>query len=362
MKLLEPVVLGELRLANRVVMAPLSRARADEATREPLERMVTYYAQRASAGLIVTEATHVSPFSVSRPGGAAIHTEAQMCAWQRVTRAVHARGGRMVQQLYHVGRKACAVQLPDGMQPLAPSAIAASGEVTTSLGKRPYSLPREISAVEIPGLVAEFRDAASKSLRAGFDGVEVHAANGYLIDQFLLSETNHRSDRHGGTVENRARFLLEVVDAVIEIFGAGRVGVRLSPEPLEEGMHGADAVSLYAHVARALGARRVAYIHLVEDATPLRGAHLPAMLRRAFRGPLVLCGGFGRATAIEAIDDGRADCIAFGRLYIANPDLVERLRTDAPLNPPRIELFRKGGDEGYIDYPCLAETTGVNAS
>jgi N-ethylmaleimide reductase len=353
MTLFEPVTLGELRLANRIVMAPLSRARADVATREPHARMVTYYAQRASAGLIVTEATHVSPFSASRPGGAAIHTAAQVSGWRRVTDAVHARGGRVVLQLYHVGRKAAAAQLPRGAPPLAPSAIAAQGDVTTPVGKRPYSMPRALETSEIPGLVVQFRTAAANAWRAGFDGVEIHAANGYLIDQFLRSATNRRTDHYGGPVENRARFLLDVVDAVARVAGAGRVGVRLSPVALADGTRDDNPRALFSYVAQALSARRVAYLHLVDDAALPAGERWASLVRSSFGGPLVLCGGFDRSSAIAAVDTAQADCIAFGTLFIANPDLVERLRIDAPLNAPRVESFRKGGDEGYIDYPTL---------
>ena len=356
MSLFAPVALGDLHLANRMVMAPLSRARADATSREALDRMAIYYGQRASAGLIVSEATHVSPYSVSRPGGAAIHSEAQMDSWRQVTRAVHERGGLIVQQIYHVGRKAATEQLPRGASPLAPSAICAGGEVMTPVGKRKFSVPREIETHEIPGIVAEFQKAARFAVRAGFDGVEIHAANGYLIDQFLRSATNHRIDQYGGVIERRARCLLEVGDAVARGVGKGRVGVRLSPAPMDDGTHDSDPTALFSYVAHALGVRQIAYLHLVEDVSLNASDRLSLALKRAFGGPLILCGGFTRANALDAIEAGLADCIAFGTLYVGNPDLVERFRAGAPLNRLRPEFYREGGDEGYIDYPFLSES------
>jgi len=356
MSLFSPVALGELRLANRIVMAPLSRARADATSREAVARMAVYYGQRASAGLIVSEATHVSPYSVSRPGGAAIHSEAQMSSWRHVTKAVHERGGVIVQQLYHVGRKASTDQLPLGAFPIAPSAIRARGEVMTPVGKREFSVPRVLDVHEIPGIVAEFQRAALLAVRAGFDGVEIHAANGYLIDQFLRSATNARTDQYGGAIERRARFLLEVVDAVVSAVGKGRVGVRLSPAPMDDGAHDSDPDALFSYVAHSLGLRKIAYLHLVEHDSLNAGDRLSLAIKRAFGGPLILCGGFTRASAFDAVATGLAECIAFGTLYVANPDLVERFRAGAPLNSVRPEFYRQGGDEGYTDYPFLCET------
>lgn len=358
MKLFQPVTLGQINLPNRIVMAPLSRARADIVTRTPLPRMAIYYAQRATAGLIITEATHVSTDSVSRPGGAAIHTIIQGEGWRQVVRAVHEAGGRIVQQLYHVGRKAAQAQMPDSRPPVAPSALAASGEVTTAQGKQPFSMPRALAGWEISGVVGQFRAAALRSREAGFDGIEIHAANGYLIEQFLRSDSNQRVDDYGGSVHRRARFLLEVLDAVLEVWPAARVGVRLAPGHTELGLRDDDPVSLYDHVAQQLHSRRIAYLHVVESDAPEVPPFAP-MLRRAFGGPMVLCGGFTRSSANAAIESHHADAIAFGTLFIANPDLVLRLRLDAELNPPQPHLYRHGGDEGYIDYPVLGQHSSL---
>ena len=353
MRLFDPGRLGLLTSPNRIIMAPLGRARADPLSREPLPRAETYYTQRASAGLIVSEATHVSPHSVSRPGGAAIHTTGQSQAWRRVTDAVHGAGGRIFQQLFHLGRKADPGRLPGGALPVAPSAIAARGELATPDGMRPFPVPRTLAIDEIAGLVDEFRHAGSLSDEAGFDGVEVHAANGYLIDQFLRDGANQRTDDYGGPVANRARFLLEVVDALIEVLGAARVGVRLSPHFTVDGIADTDPAALYAHVAEQLQARDVAYLHLIEPDSVAPADRLAPLLRQRYTGPLILCGGFSAESAADALAAGRADFIAFGQLFIANPDLVERLRRSGPYNAPDAESFYVGGDQGYIDYPFL---------
>ena len=353
MSLFSSAPLGNLTLANRVIMAPLGRARSDEQSRQPLPRVVTYYRQRASAGLIISEATHVSAESVSRPGGSAIHDDGQVEAWKAVTAAVHAEGGRIFQQLFHLGRKAHPLRLPGNALPVAPSAIAAQGEVPTQDGPRPFPVPRALERNEIRQRVEDFRLAARNSGRAGFDGVEIHAANGYLIDQFLRDGANQRDDDYGGSVENRARFLLEIVDAAIAELGAARVGVRISPNVEYDGIRDSDPLALYSHVARELQARGIAYLHLIEpDATPAERRLAPT-LRTLFKGPLILAGEFDRDSARQALEQGRADFIAFGRLFIANPDLVERLRHNAPFNTPHEASFYVGGDHGYIDYPFL---------
>jgi len=354
MTLFSPLRVGALTLPNRVVMAPLGRARADVERRTPTASVCTYYAQRATAGLIVSEATHVSPDSVSRPGTAAIHEEAQVEAWRRVTDAVHAAGGRIVQQLFHLGRKADPARLPRGGLPVAPSAIAARGEFSTIDGPRPFPVPRVLEADEIPAIVAAFGRAAHNARRAGFDGVEIHGANGFLIDQFLRDGANVRSDRYGGSVENRARFLLAIVDAARAVFGADRVGVRVSPHATGDGTTDSAPAALYAYVAEQLRARGVAYLHLIEPVTTPEAERLGPLLRRTFGGPFILCGGFDRASAARALEEARADLIAFGTGYIANPDLVERLRRDAAWNPPDPSTFYSGGDAGYIDYPFLS--------
>lgn len=354
MSLFQPGRLGQLELHNRLVMAPLGRARSDLDTRQPLPRVVTYYRQRASAGLIVSEATHVSAESVSRPGGSAIHDDAQVQAWQPVTAAVHAEGGRIFQQLFHLGRKAHPSRLPNHELPVAPSAIAAQGEVPTPEGPQPFPVPRALARDEIAQRVEDFRHAARNAGRAGFDGVEIHAANGYLIDQFLRNASNQREDDYGGSVQNRARFLLEIVDAAIAELGADHVGVRVSPHFTVDGSGDSDPRALYLYVVDQLQVRSIAYLHLIEpDSTPDEQRLAPE-LRQRFKGALILAGEFDRERAIHAIEQGRADFIAFGRLFIANPDLVERLRLQAPLNAPDESSFYVGGDAGYIDYPFLS--------
>lgn len=352
--LFEPIEVGAFTLPNRIVMAPLGRARSEAGKREPLPSVVAYYVQRASAGLIISEATHISPESVSRPGTPAIHTDGQVDAWKRVTDAVHAAGGLIFQQHFHLGRKADPALLPEPGLPGAPSPIAALGEFSTAGGPRPFPVPRELTVEEIAARVEAFAHAARNAKRAGFDGVEIHGANGFLIDQFLRDGANQRADAHGGAIEARARFLLRVVDAAIEVFGAARVGVRLSPHHKVDGTRDSTPVETFTHAAEQLSQRAIAYLHLIEPVTTAESERLGPTLRRAFRGRLVLCGGFNRHSAQQALDQDRADAIAFGVGFIANPDLVERLRRDAPWNTPDPSTFYSGGDRGYIDYPALA--------
>ncbi len=362
MSISRPFKIGPLELPNRIVMAPLGRARAHVERREPTDSVVKYYVQRASAGLIVSEATHVAFDSVSRPGTSAIHSEGQVAAWRRVTDAVHAAGGRIFQQLFHLGRKADPARLPYVGLPKAPSAIAARGEFSTPEGPRPFPVPRPLEVEEIPALVLEFGAAAANAKRAGFDGVEIHGANGFLVDQFLRDFANRRSDGYGGSAQNRARFLLEVVDAVSDVFGADRVGVRISPHATADGIGDSAPRETYEHVARQLGARGVAYLHLIEPVATPEHERFGVLVRSAFRGPLVLCGGFDGPSARAAIDEGRADLIAFGVGFIANPDLVARLERGAPWNRPDTSTFYSGGDQGYIDYPFLTELSPPGAA
>ena len=345
--------LGHLTLNNRMVMAPLGRSRSDEQTREPLSRVVTYYRQRASAGLIISEATHVAPESVSRPGCSAIHEQNQVQAWERVTAAVHNEGGRIFQQLFHLGRKAHPSRLPGQQLPIAPSAIAARGTVPTTDGPQPFPTPRALLREEIAQRVVDFQKAARNSARAGFDGVEIHAANGYLIDQFLRDASNQREDDYGGNIENRARFLLEVVDAVTQELDVSRIGVRVSPHFVNDGIGDSNPLALYSYLADELQARGIAYLHLIEPDSTLESQRLAPILRQRFHGALILAGQFDRERAHNTLAQGRADFIAFGRLFIANPDLVRRFRLGAPLNPPHEASFYVGGDHGYIDYPFL---------
>jgi N-ethylmaleimide reductase len=354
--LFEPLQVGDLKLPNRVVMAPLGRARAQADTREPGPSVSVYYAQRASAGLIISEATHVSAESVSRPGTSAIHSDGQVAAWSQVTEAVHAAGGRIFQQLFHLGRKADPARLPGGGLPAAPSSIPALGEFSTPQGPKPFPVPRELTAEEIPERVRAFERAAQNSKRAGFDGVEIHGANGFLIDQFLRDGANKRSDAHGGSIAARTRFLLDVVDAAISVFGPGRVGVRLSPHHRVDGTQDSTPRETFSYAARELSRRGIAYLHLIEPVDTPESERLQPALRSAFAGPLILCGGFERNTALQAVAAGRADLIAFGVGFIANPDLVERLRRNAAWNAPDASTFYAGGDAGYIDYPFLQDS------
>ncbi|MET0794714.1 MAG: alkene reductase [Polyangiaceae bacterium] len=361
-QLFEAMCVGALTLPNRIVMAPLGRARADAQNREPTPSVVAYYVQRATAGLIISEATHISPNSVSRPGTSAIHNDTQVAAWRRVTDAVHLAGGRIVQQLFHLGRKADPARLPNGGLPGAPSAIAAKGEFSTPNGPQPFPVPRVLELDEIPGLVEEFRAAALNSKRAGFDGIEIHGANGFLIDQFLRDGANQRSDRYGGSIENRARFLLEVLDATSAVFGADRVGVRVSPHAVADGLSDSTPRETFRYVAEQLERRGVAYLHLIEPANTPLAARFASGLREAFHGPLIVCGGFDRASAQRTLNERHAELIAFGAGFIANPDLVERLRRDAPWNTPDPSTFYSGGDRGYVDYPFLAPPLTVQAA
>jgi N-ethylmaleimide reductase len=352
--LFDRVRIGRLELPNRVVMAPLGRARCDVATRAPTDSVVLYYRQRASAGLIVSEATHVSTDSVSRPGTSAIHDDIQVTRWRAVTDAVHQAGGRIFQQLFHLGRKADPARLPRGGLPPAPSAVAAKGEFSTPAGPKPFPVPRRLDLDEVPLLVQEFARAAANSRRAGFDGVEIHGANGFLIDQFLRDGANHRADRYGGSVENRAQFLLEVVDAVGATIGADRVGVRLSPHATADGTNDSNPEETFRYAAEQLNRRNLAYLHLIEPVDTPAEFRLASAVRRAFRGPLILCGKFDGATARAAVDKGLADLVAFGVGFIANPDLVARIRVGAAWNAPDVSTFYAGGDKGYVDYPFLS--------
>jgi N-ethylmaleimide reductase len=361
-QLFEALRVGALTLPNRIVMAPLGRARADAQNREPTLSVVTYYVQRATAGLIISEATHISPSSVSRPGTSAIHSDPQVAAWRRVTDAVHLAGGRIVQQLFHLGRKADPARLPNGGLPVAPSAIAAKGEFSAPHGPQPFPVPRALALDEIPGLIEEFRAAALNSKRAGFDGIEIHGANGFLIDQFLRDGANQRTDRYGGSIENRARFLLEVVDRASAVFGADRVGVRISPHAVADGLSDSTPRETFRYVAAQLDRRGVAYLHLIEPANTPSPARFAGGLREAFHGPRIVCGGFDRASAERTLNERHAELIAFGAGFIANPDLVERLRRGAPWNTPDPSTFYVGGDRGYVDYPFLASPPTLEAT
>ncbi len=355
--LFSPTRIGPLRLPNRLVMAPMTRNRAG-AGEAPTDLMVEYYAQRATAGLIVTEGTQVSRQGAGYLNTPGIHTDAQQAGWRHVTEAVHARGGRIFLQLWHVGRISHPSFQPGGALPVAPSAITPVGFTYTPAGRRPFVTPRALALEEIPGIVADFRRAAERALGAGFDGVEIHGANGYLPQQFLEDGTNRRTDAYGGSIENRARFLLEVTDAVAEVWGADRVGVRLSPASTFNGMSGSDPEATYGYVAEQLDPRGIGYLHVVEPAEPITRDGKPvsalAYLRARFRGVLIANNGIDTGRAASLLGEGTADLVAFGRLFLANPDLPARLRAGSPLNPPDPATFYGGDERGYTDYPVLA--------
>ncbi|RMH50404.1 MAG: alkene reductase [Bacteroidetes bacterium] len=360
MKLLEPFELGPLHLPNRIVMAPMTRNRATGTL--PNEMMATYYRQRVSAGLIITEATQVDPMGQGYPNTPGIHSEEQVAAWRKITEAVHEAGGRIYLQLWHVGRISHS-SFHGGRLPVAPSAVAPSGQAFTADGRMvPFETPRALELDEIPEIITQFAHGARQARAAGFDGVEIHGANGYLLDQFLQTSANRRTDAYGGSVENRARLLLEVTDAVVDVWGPGRVGVRLSPAGGFNDMADDDPAATFGYVAEALSERPLAYLHGVEGQLP-DGLPVSTLLRRHYDGVLVMAGGFDRDSGEEALQQGRADLIAYARLFLANPDLPERFARNAPLNEPDRNTFYGGGAEGYIDYPTLeeAKTAGVAA-
>ena len=343
-----------MHLKNRVVMAPLTRSRAAKGN-VPTALNALYYAQRASAGLIVSEATQVSPQGqgyIATPG---IHSDEQIGGWSLVTKAVHVTGGHIVLQLWHVGRISHPSFQPAGGLPVAPSAIRPEAQAFTEMGFQPIPTPRALKTEEIPGIVEEYAQAARNALAAGFDGVEVHAANGYLIDQFLRDRTNRRTDRYGGSIENRARFLAEVVDAVAAAVGTERVGVRISPGNMQNDIADSDPQALFSYVASQLAARRLAYLHVIEGDTS--GNPVPPFdyraLKRLFGGLVIVNNRFDKRRANAAIADGDADLVAFGKLFIANPDLVIRFLLDAPLMPVNRDTLYGGGEAGYTDYPML---------
>lgn len=346
--LFEPVQLGALGLSNRIVMSPLTRARASQ-NRVPNDLMRSYYCQRASAGLIIAEATSVSPQGVGYLNTPGIWCSAQVEGWRQITEAIHKKGGKIFLQLWHVGRVSDPEFL-NGQMPVAPSAIACPGSLDLPYLQRPYVTPRALRTEEVRHVVADFADAAAKARQAGFDGVEVHAANGYLIDQFLHDQSNQRQDEYGGSIENRSRLLMQIVDACIGVWGADRVGVHLSPYGSAHAMLDSNPSLLFSHVAQALGQRRIAFLFIREA----RGKEsFTAALKRLFGGSLIVNQDYDVDAAMRVLADNAADAVAFGKAFISNPDLVERLRTDAPLNEWDSETFYGDGAKGYIDYPFL---------
>ena len=343
-----PVKIGELNLPNRIIMSPLTRCRASEG-RIPNRMMAEYYSQRASAGLIMSEATSVAPMGVGYPDTPGIWSKEQVEGWKLVTKAVHAAGGRIFLQLWHVGRISDPVYL-NGELPVAPSAIAPAGHVNQIRPLKPFVTPRALELSEIPAIIEAYRKGADNAKAAGFDGVEIHGANGYLLDQFLQDGTNKRTDRYGGTIENRARLMLEVTDAVISVWSSGRVGMHLAPRGDAQDMKDSNPRVTFGYVAEQLGKRHIAFICTRES---LGLNRLSPSLKKIFGGALIANEGFNQISAEAEIQSGQADAVAFGKLFIANPDLPARFATKAPLNAPVPETFYGSGPKGYTDYPFV---------
>jgi 2,4-dienoyl-CoA reductase-like NADH-dependent reductase (Old Yellow Enzyme family) len=349
--LLEPVTVGDLRLPNRVIMAPLTRCRATGGGRVPNALMREYYVQRASAGLILSEATCVAPMGVGYPDTPGIWSPEQVEGWKVITDAVHDAGGRIFLQLWHVGRISDPLYL-NGELPVAPSVIAAPGHVNLVRPFKSFVTPRALETHEIPGIVEAYRKGGENAQAAGFDGVEIHAANGYLIDQFLQDGTNRRTDEYGGPIENRARLLLEIADALCAVWGAGRVGVHLAPRGDKHGMGDSDPAATFGYVARELGRRGIAFLCARES---LGENRLGPTLKAAFGGVYIANENFSVDTAEALLTTGEADAVAFGRTFIANPDLPRRIALNAPLNEPDPATFYTSGPKGYVDYPALTD-------
>jgi N-ethylmaleimide reductase len=356
-QLFQPTRIGDIEVANRIVMAPLTRSRADEASGDiPGSAMnVDYYRQRSGAGLIISEGTQVSPVGKGYMATPGIYSDAQVEGWKPITQAVHDAGSKIIAQIWHVGR----ITHPDltgGAQPVAPSAIQPKVVAYTHNGKVDVPVPHALTTAEIKDVVQQFRQATINAKRAGFDGVEIHGANGYLVDQFIRDGANQRTDEYGGSIENRCRFALEVVDACVAEIGAGRVGIRLSPLTPFNDLADSNPQAVFGHLVGELNKRGIAFIHFIEGATggprDVPGFDYAAA-RQAFKGTYIANNGYDRQMAIDAIESGKADAIAFGRLFISNPDLVERLKLDTALNTPNPSTFYTPGPVGYTDYPTL---------
>ena len=356
--LFQPFELGDLTLKNRIVMAPLTRNRATHGTDAPNDLNIEYYRQRAGAGLIVSEATQISQQGQGYIWTPGIYTTEHVEGWRKVTKAVHDEGGRMFLQLWHVGRISHTSLQPDGGAPVAPSAVQANSKTYIESGFVDVSAPRALEAEEIPGIVRTYLNAAENAERAGFDGVELHAANGYLLDEFLRNGANKRTDAYGGSIDNRTRLVIETVLTLCRVFPKERVGIRLSPVSHANDLEDSDPQLLFDYLVRELDALKIGYIHVIEgetqgprDATPFDFGSL----RKSFRGAYIANNGYTGAMAAEAVSAGRADLVAFGRPFIANPDLPERLRQDAPLATESRESWYGGGAEGYTDYPPMTK-------
>jgi N-ethylmaleimide reductase len=355
-KLLEPFKLGPITLPNRAVMAPLTRNRAKPPGMVPSELAIDYYGQRASAGLLVTEASQISQQGQGYQDTPGIYSKEQIAAWKKITERVHARGGRIYIQIWHVGRVSHTALQPGGGKPVAPSAIRAKGKTFVNGTFTEISEPRALELSEISGIIDDFRRAGANALEAGFDGVEIHGANGYLLDQFAKDGANKRTDAYGGSIENRAKLMLEVAKAVSAEVGADRTGIRISPVTPANDVSDSNPQPLFDHIVDALDALKLVYIHVIEGATGGPRDYAPfdyASLRKRFSGAYMANNGFDPALAEKALATGAADLIAFGKLFISNPDLVERLRRGAPLNEWDKATFYGGGAKGYTDYPTL---------
>jgi N-ethylmaleimide reductase len=363
--LFDSLQLGDLTLQNRIIMAPLTRMRSLQPGNIPHALNAEYYAQRASAGLIISEATQISQKGQGYPATPGIHSQEQVAGWKLVTDAVHAKGGKIFLQLWHVGRISHSSHQPEGKLPVAPSAIQPSGKTFTADWKQvDFETPHALEINEIKSILEDYRIACENAKSAGFDGVEVHGANGYLLDQFLQDGANKRNDDYGGSMQNRARLLLEVMDTAIEVWGKGRVGVRLSPYGTFNDMSDSDPVALFGYVLAQLNTRQIGYVHMIEpratsaggsDAVAAEASCTSEIFRQHFSGVFISAGGYTPETARKAVESGLADAVAFGRIYIANPDLVERIQSGAPLNPYNRATFYGGAEKGYTDYTFLVQ-------
>jgi len=353
--LFTPLKVGALELPNRIIMAPMTRNRSPETI--PLSLTATYYGQRAEAGLIITEGSQISTQGIGYPGTPGIHSAEQIDAWKTVTQAVHDKGGRIFLQLWHCGR-ASHPDFHGGEAPVAPSAITPAGKTFTYEGMKEFVAPRALSLSDISEIVSDYAKAAENAKQAGFDGVEIHAANGYLIDQFLRDSTNHRNDEYGGSIKNRVRFLLEVTEAVVQIWGNERVGLRLSPLNPFNDIKDSDPQATFHYAVDALNPFNLAYLHVTEMGTENPGLAGPIFnvkeLRDIWQGIYITNGGYDKTKANAALEKNEADAVAFGVPYLANPDLVSRFQQDAKLNIPNEETFYAGEEKGYTDYPTLS--------
>lgn len=363
--LFDSLTLGDITLSNRIIMAPLTRMRSKQPGNIPYALNAEYYRQRASAGLIISEATQISQQGQGYPATPGIHSQEQVAGWKLVTDAVHHKGGKIFLQLWHVGRISHSSHQPGGKPPVAPSAIKPSGKVFTADWKQvDYENPHGLEINEIKEIIEDYRKACQNAKQAGFDGVEVHGANGYLLDQFLQDGSNKRTDGYGGSIENRTRLLLEIVDVATSVYGKGRVGVRLSPYGTFNDMSDGDPFALFSYVLRQIDKRGIAYVHVIEpratgaggsDAVASDAPRTSELFRKEFHGVFISAGGYMPETAAHAIESGLVDAVAFGRLYIANPDLPERIKAGAALNKYNRATFYGGAEKGYTDYPFLSQ-------